>query len=310
MPALRSSARLLFCVLTTLAFAVTLSAQTAASYGRQCASLIAEVEEFDCRKGPAVPITVNGKTPVKYTPNMTCDRPAMAADNPFPCAPYSRVQLLRDDTVQASSYCRQKSLRSAKSPYFDEIDVILHSRVNGATCWFSATAKTKKGIDGSRVPSPTKPSVKRFWDPPAQTVKGSCVSCHDSDPWMYSPFIGQTNQYPADPFGYYTNAIGPFKAWPEPKSITVRGNNCVSCHRIGNLETCKTTMLQATGRAPIKGADTWAKQYPHSHWMPVGNALTLRQWNVTYDDAMRELGNCCTHPEAAGCEVKAIGGKR
>ncbi len=43
--------------------------------------------------------------------------------------------------------------------------------------------------------------------------------------------------------------------------------------------------------------------------MPVGNALTLRQWNVTYDDAMRELGNCCMHPKRPGCEVKPIGGK-
>ena len=69
-------------------------------------------------------------------------------------------------------------------------------------------------------------------------------------------------------------------------------------------------MLQATGRAPINGADKWAKTYPHSHWMAVGNLLTLRQWDVTYDDAMRELGNCCSHPEGPGCEVKVIGGKK
>ncbi len=216
-------------LLTTFAsLAVTAYAQSGVEYGKQCASLIAEVEEFDCRKGTAVPITVDGKTPAKYTPNMTCDRPAMAADNPFPCAPYSRVQLLRDDTVQASAYCRQKSLRSSKSPYYDEIDVIAHSRVNGATCWFSETAKTKKGIDGSHAPSPTKPSAKRFWDPPAQTVKGNCVSCHDSDPWMYSPFIGQTNQYPADPFGYYTNAMRPSKAPINGRRRTLIRTGCRS----------------------------------------------------------------------------------
>jgi hypothetical protein len=296
-------------MLLLLFAAVPLPAQTIVDYGKQCAIAIADIHTFDCRKGALLPITVNGKTPKKYTRDMKCDRPAMAANNPFPCAPNSRALLLRDDTVQASAYCRQKSLRSAASSYYDEIDVILHSRVNGATCWFSATAKSPKGIDGSRVPPPTAPDAKSFWDPPAETVKGNCVGCHDSDPWMYSPFLAQTNQYPADPFGYYTNAIGPFKAWPQPKAITTRGNNCTSCHRIGNMETCKTTMLQATGRAPIHGADAWAMQYPHSHWMPPGNSLTKRQWDVTYDPAMRELERCCKSPNAPGCKVTPIQGK-
>lgn len=285
---------------------VAAGAQPIVEYGRQCAALIAEIDTFDCRKGVLLPITVNGKTPEKYTQSMDCDRPAMAPDNPFPCAPHSRVLLLRDDTVQASAYCRQKSLRDEKSPFYDEIDVIIHSRVNGATCWFSAT---KKGIDGSKVPPPTAPGAEKFWDPPAQTVKGNCVSCHDSDPWMYSPFLGQTSEYPTDPFGYYTNAIGPFKAWKTPSAITTRGNNCTSCHRIGNMETCNSTMLQAVGQYPIANADKWAKTYPHSHWMPPAQSNTLPQWLVTYETAIRDLQNCCANPKAPGCEVTPIVGK-
>jgi hypothetical protein len=300
--------RLLF--LFSLSAAGVAAAQPIVEYGRQCAVEIAELEPFDCRAGAVLPITVNGKTPVRYTKEMKCDRPAMAAANPFPCAPYSRVLLLRDDTVQASAYCRQKSLRSAGSPFYDEIDIVLHSRVNGATCWFSAAAKTKKGIDGSNVPAPTSPRAAKFWDRPKETVKGKCVACHDSDPWMYSPFLGQTNQYPADPFGYYTNAIGPFKAWVQPSAISARGNNCTSCHRIGNMETCKTTMLQAIGRKPIAGADSWATTYPHSHWMPPGNSLTAVQWKVTYDTAVADLERCCRSPEAPGCTVTPIEGKR
>lgn len=295
-------------LIIAIALAATASAQSINEYGRQCAALIADFQTFDCRAGALLPITVNGETPEKYTKDMTCDRPAMAADNPFPCAPYSRALLLRDDTVQASAYCRQKSVRTPDSPYYDEIDVITHSRVNGATCWFRAIAKTSKGIDGSRVPPPTTSAGAKFWDPPAQTAKGNCVSCHDSDPWMYSPFLGQTNQYPIDPFGYYTNAIGPFKAWLQPSAISARGNNCTSCHRIGNMETCNTTMLQATGRKPIAGADTWANTYPHSHWMPPGNSLTQRQWDVTYDPAMREMERCCKDPKAPGCIVTPIRG--
>jgi hypothetical protein len=302
-------------VMRTIALSLSLIISAAAfpqsvvDYGRQCAAAIAEIEPFSCQAGTLLPITVDGKTPPNYTPDMKCDKPAMAADNPFPCAPYSRVLLLRDDTVQAGAYCRQKSVRTANSAYYDEIDIILHSRVNGATCWFRATAKDKNGIDGSKVPPPTKPGAQKFWDPPAHTVSGNCVSCHDSDPWMYSAFLGQTNQYPADPFGYYTNAIGPFKKWLQPRALTTRGNNCTSCHRIGNMETCKTTMLQATGRRLIPGSDARAKTYPWSHWMPPGNSLTKAQWDVTYDTAMRELEKCCRDPKAPGCEVKVIEGK-
>jgi cytochrome c553 len=298
--------RLLLLALSTLVCAAA-GAQSIQEYGRQCAARIAEIEPFDCRKGALLPITVDGKTPAKYYPAMSCDRPAMAPDNPFPCAPYSRVVLLRDDTVQASAYCRQKSLRSENSPYYDEIDVIVHNRVNGATCWFSAV---KKGIDGSNVPPPTARGAEKFWDPPAQTVKGNCVTCHDSDPWMYSPFLGQTNEYPTDPFGYYTNAIGPFKAWQQPFAITTRGNNCTSCHRIGNMTTCNMTMLQAVGRAPIKDADKWAKTYPHSHWMPPLQSDTKAQWLVTYETAIKELEKCCANPKGPGCQIVPIEGKK
>ena len=299
-----------FLVSLSVVAAGSMAAQPIIEYGRQCAALIAKLEPFDCRKGAILPITVNGKTPEKYFQEMTCDRPAMAPLTDFPCAPYSRALLLRDDTVQASAYCRQKSLRTPDSPFYEEIDVILHSRINGATCWFSAIAPSPdKPKDGSRVPPPTEPGAEKFWDPPEQTVSLNCVSCHDSDPWMYSPLIGQTNQYPNDPFGYYTNAIGPFKKWLQPHGITTRGNNCTSCHRIGNMDTCKTIALQSVGRHPINGTDEWAKTYPHSHWMPLSNSLTLRQWEVTYDTAMREIERCCHDPKAPGCEIVPIAGK-
>ena len=297
-------------LLLSLIASVVAFPQTVVDYGKQCSIAIAPIEPFNCQAGALLPITVNGKTPSKYTKDMKCDRPAMAPDNPFPCAPNSRLLLLRDDTVQASAYCRQMSVRPAQSPYYDEIDVILHSRVTGATCWFSASAKHKTGVDGRNVPPPSRPEAQKFWDAPEHVVAGNCVSCHDSDPWMYSPFLAQTNQYPADPFGYYTNAIGPFKKWPKPKAITARGNNCTSCHRIGNMDTCHVTMLQAVGKLPIKGADAWAKTYPHSHWMPPGNSLTKAQWDVTYDTAVRELERCCRDPKAPGCQVTPIEGKK
>jgi hypothetical protein len=154
---------------------------------------------------------------------------------------------------------------------------------------------------------------------------------------MRTPWIAQTGQLPADPWGYHSvDAGGPFAAWPKPLSITTRGNACTGCHRIGSLNTCGTRvvgtfgqqpakMLQSIGRAPHGRlgtpagaplddgpavASAWASAYPNPYWMPVGNDLPLEQWNVIYERDVAELERCCADHDAPGCIVEPIAGKR
>ena len=70
------------------------SHQSVLQYGQMCAKLIGEIPPFDCNKGTIVPITVDGKTPEKYTKGMTCDRPALLPydkDTFGQCTPYSKI---------------------------------------------------------------------------------------------------------------------------------------------------------------------------------------------------------------------------
>jgi len=282
-------------------------------YARECARKIAPVPSFDCTKGTEIPITVNQQPPHSYQPHMNCDRPSLLnmGTTDGNCVPYSRVVVLRDDDVaQIVALCREKKIRDAKTVLYDEIDITSHNVRTGSTCWFQAeilgVLDPARGLNGKKVPSPEDPAAKNFWIEPVVVSKGKCGYCHDSDPFMYSPFIAQTGQLPADPFGKYVNDIGaPFREWQQPSAISTRGNTCVGCHRIGNLMTCKQTVRQAVGE-PSPGSDEWAKTYPNSHWMPPGNSLTQKQWDQIYGESVKAILACCANPKAPECNVTPI----
>lgn len=312
-------------------------AETLFEYGRQCAKEIAAIPAFNCMAGEEIPITVDGGKPVPPTEApKTCDRPSLLPayelGSQGQCVPGSRALLLRDDaTAQISAICRKKVARAAGSPLFDEINVISHSLKSGKSCWFTAKAKepltAAGGIDGRFVPSPSALSARqaleprpterlqmlppeKVWLSPKQVAesKPACVSCHDSGPFMYSPFIAQTTQLPGDPFGrYQPKAIGKDfqKAWWNLHAfgITTRGNTCTACHRIGNMNSCQTAMWQSTGRAPQEGGNEWSRQFPQSHWMSPGNLHSKLQWDEAFNDSLRKLAACCADPKGAECQT-------
>ncbi len=324
-PIRRSVHGALLAVLGALLPAAPVAAQDIIAYGRECSHKIAPIPAFDCFDGAEAPITVNGQTPASYQPHMTCDRPSLlyqAGENTDGrCVPFTRALVLRDDgQAQISAICRQKKIRTRESPLFDEVDIIAHSLETGSTCWFQAQAKEPlspaRGLNGRRVPPPDEetpppghPSARAFWNPPQQTAKGTCVGCHDSDPFMYSPFIAQTGRLPADPFGRYANDIGAaFRNWPKPSSISTRGNTCTSCHRMGSLETCRTTAKESVSWLASPGRDDWAKAYPQSHWMPPGNFHTQIQWEVIYKINLERILACCADPSQPECVATPITG--
>lgn len=309
--------------------------QSIIEYGQQCANLVAEVPAFDCNDGVDVPITVNGQIPEyqEYTQNMVCDRPALLpyGEGTFgQCTPYSKVLDLSNKTTQISAFCRRKYLRPDDSPLYDEVDVILHSTTTGDTCWFHAEAPsgTSAGFDASRVPPPNEVSpppghvdAMTFWWKPLDTVSKNCGGCHDADPFMYSPYIGQVWQHvPVDPFGPYNNAIGDFALWPTSSSIETEGNTCTTCHRIGNLGSCVNVDLEtgqtfpgniqvASGMAlPVKGGDQLANQYPLSTWMPINNFHSQAFWQQVYSPSVSALLSCCDNPQQLQCQLIPITG--
>jgi len=294
------------------------SHQSVLQYGQMCAKLIGEIPPFDCNKGTIVPITVDGKTPEKYTKGMTCDRPALLPydkDTFGQCTPYSKILNLSHDKIQISAFCRRTYLRDPDSVMFDEVDIILHSKESGNTCWFHAQSKPgdSKGFNASRVPPPnekvpprSKPAAANFWWPPAATAKKNCASCHDADPFMYSPWLGQVwHMVPTNPLGRYSNLGKDFAKW-QSNSISTRDNTCVGCHRIGNQASCSTYIPMATGQIIAPGSNGIAKSYPHSHWMPVNNDQSEAFWTKANVESVHKLMTCCKDPKNAMCAITPI----
>ena len=151
-----------------------------------------------------------------------------------------------------------------------------------------------------------EPEAHKVWLSPKAVAqsKPACISCHDSGPFMYSPYIAQTTQLPGDPFGkYQPRAIGQaFKVWPQPFAISTRGNTCTTCHRMGNMNSCSAATQMATGQATPPGTSATGQQYPLSHWMSPGNLHSRLQWDATFADSLRQLAACCQDPKGPGCE--------
>ncbi|MEM7306270.1 MAG: hypothetical protein AAF682_06355 [Planctomycetota bacterium] len=288
-----------------------------AEYAAVCTMLIDEIPPLDSRLGAVIPITVDGEVPPFFEPLMDCDRPSLLPDLPCggQCVPYSRLQLLRDDAeAQMVALFRRTVLRPEDDPLFDEIDLIVHSVISGDTCWFRATADNPScdpaiGLDGHNVPVPQAPGADAFWNPLDEVVKLECGNCHDNDPFYYSPYVAQViHHLPANPLGKYSNAIGPFAAWPPLESLTTRGNTCTGCHRIGVHHTSGAGLREATGMTVAPQEDGWARSYPASHWMPAHNFLTEQQWEVVYRRDAQLLLDYNEKGECDGCVVTPIPG--
>ena len=292
--------------------------QTLLQYGQMCTEMIGQVPAFDCTKGEIVPVTVDGKTPEKYTEQMSCDRPSLLKYDKKTfgqCTPYSRIHDLSKGDTQISAFCRREFLRPEDSPFYDEVDIVLHSVKSGSTCWFHAEYKegSDKGFDASRVPPPNektppkgKVSAEKFWWTPAKTATKNCAGCHDADPFMYRPWIGQKwASVPTDPLGKYRNLGSNFSKW-HSSSISTRDNTCVGCHRIGNQESCKSFIFYASGMAQPPGGNELANSYPLNHWMPAQNNQSKEFWEHVHQGSVKDLLTCCSDPKNPICTIKPL----
>jgi len=282
-----------------------------ADYAAACRAEVGPLPDFSCADGVPVPITVDGAPVSDYTPQMTCDRPSLLDNGPDSdgqCVPYSRILNLSNDRMMVSVMCRQRVIRGAASLEFDEIDVIAHNPASGATCWFQASGSRSRPVDGRQVPSPTGTQAAGFWNPPLEVLNGGCGNCHDNDPFMYSPFVGQVwDRVPQAPFGPYFHVdpgLG-FDAWPTA-TFDLRDNTCLGCHRIGRDQTCASLTAWMTGERTPAGADAAALRYPLSHAMPPGYGQTLESWVNVYADSVRQIRSCCADPDQPSCALTPI----
>ena len=194
------------------------------------------------------------------------------------------------DNVITLAACRKRqNSRDMGDPIFHDINVISYNPANGATCFFNSTLGINR--NGILVPapkldptiisrtqvlgrlSPRAPAEGReqpkFWLSPAKVEEGNCISCHDNDPFMYSPYLDEASGAPHSYWPtehakgkYYT----PGMTWLKTPTAKVRAKqstaygqtkNCFGCHRISSgLETQKRWIKWTTWNLGIGSQST------------------------------------------------------
>lgn len=295
-----------------------------------------------------------------YPPNQqSCDRPAfLELGAQGQCIPYARVMRVDSYRADGSKHpdvdslllCRRYTARlgrhswrgqaydGSEFPGFEDVAIIQHNRVTGETCWFQSLAPLGEAKDARRVPPPDEATLppgtpsyaersESFWLSPTEAARRDCVKCHDSDPWVHTPYIDEARRPDGTPVVYsgiknethrgLYSIVGSrhFPEWTMPRGINVApvgagGVSCTSCHALGNRETCARWIAHSIGRVYPPNLSSYGQgNFVLSHWMPPpsGNLTNTTAWNQAgWGQAAERLLACCNNPNAAGCSTRNL----
>jgi nitrogen fixation protein len=237
------------------------------------------VPDFDCDDDKATDVMD------RYGDTWNSVKDKCAAPNVLngKCDPGSRFHVLHrgdgTDGIYIVAHCRKEATlangpNSAQLPdpkgYYSDVAVIQYNSNTGATCFYQALATKGNGLWHS-APAPTSGDTS-YWGTPQSTAGINCGSCHDSGPFIRSPYLAMLGQvWPfksdfsnsfnpdkpiqpkadpnfmpgtleADVAGVWNGALPysftglNFQSW-RSWSVTKKGNLCTSCHRLAYSQT-------------------------------------------------------------------------
>lgn len=231
-----------------------------------------------------------------------CDQPAWlgydgdTADGATSqCAPFTRIgQYQNSKGTRFIFICRRETVRALADKTFENINFVAHNPTNGKTCYFNNHLDGTV-TNGAKIPTPDSPTSDVFWMDMGSIVGQRCPTCHDSDPWMHSPWVdsaidkktGHTivPKQGEDPaynlqtkysiFGRESFVVDTqsSKDWKEPTMLTDVGS-CGTCHRIGTGMTLEYWATRSIGEdvdLPLTAAFSTSAKL---HWMPADTAAT------------------------------------
>lgn len=304
--------------------------QSRYAYAQACAVDIGTIPGYNCMtQGAVIPITKNSVAQSVPVADNSCDKPVkLGMANEGQCVPYTRLVDLspaNNPDVTVMAICRKYHGMPANSSKFNDLAMIAHNRKTGTTCFFQSPVDEPTPLEGTTVPSPMANSAEanKYWLEPSgapgnvsYTAPAGiyCTSCHDSDPFILSPWIQQVaklNKW--DPTGkYLVDKTGPFspiasRPWvtaglSAPQPFT-QFSKCTACHRIGG----SSMHVVAGGPGGLHAQNG----FPDFHgFMPPGNADSAMWWPYLYNEAVFELDSCVNPSNgtpAAGCNTKRAG---
>lgn len=231
------------------------------AYAAKCDSAMGGVTipQFSCDNGTELPGQGDPTVPYGQLGN-TCDAPNVLNGK---CDPHSRFQVLHrnvnNDGVFIVAHCRRKY---ASTGSYNDVAIIEYNAKDGSTCFFQAlTGGSTANPLQAQVNPPSWGTQAYPWYTPAGAAAQNCVFCHDTGPFIRSPYLAQLGDvWPSDPnpshdannylpgtlsadmAGTWNAGLWPYKfvgldfqQW-EAHSIAINsgsGSECKGCHRLG-----------------------------------------------------------------------------
>lgn len=210
---------------------ITAAPGTALHHAQMCAQYLGPIPEMSCGDAAVAPITVNGIAVSQEVD--TCDKPNALTGS---CVPGEATSARYQGTYHSGlprpevtfiNFCRAGGM-----------GVIGHNSETGATCFFS---KIDNEI-ANDVPHPGSDNPDSnyddYWATAQEVASEGCADCHQSDPWIHSPWIDQLAD-PDDPTKTLIPATGtktsPYIVigddFSQPYHEGAPDNTCTSCHK-------------------------------------------------------------------------------
>lgn len=293
-------------------------AKASSTYFEKCAEAMGEIPSFNCLNGTEIPITKNGIPLFNSPKDEECDKKIQFNGQDNPCVPFSRLLLLPSrENVLTVAICRKYSQKSIDARVFDDIAIIQHDTSTGNTCFFQSNLKQNLKLDGKNLPSPQKSKGQKIWTDEEEFKSVTpCTSCHDADPFIWSPYIAQVIERKAGFEKLWSPEIahGPWNSnyldvfGEHVKTFEPDDNVCAYCHRIGS-KTCKSLDNDSI---------SVVEKYVHEGWMPMGKNNTMPKESPffnkekhikNFESALAEIKTCCKKPNVISCNTKEAMGR-
>ena len=240
------------------------------------------------------------------------------------CAPFTRVgRYVNSKGTRIVAICRRETVRTLMDPNFDIVAFIAHNPDSGKTCYFNSHMDGSS-MDGAHVPPPDTSTADSVWMDMGSVKGQRCPACHDSDPWVHSPWIDQavaadghmvlprlgedaaydlTTKYSIFAPDSFLAEDDAGQQWTQPQHLTNIGA-CGSCHRIGaNMTLALFTARSVGEQEPWQGWLTPAfRTFQKLHWMPT-TPVSQGSWaSSPSGQSMQQIDDCFQDPSSCSVE--------
>ena len=289
--------------------------------------------DLTCAKGELAPIQRVVKKAGAWSEERvldeqpTCANPSLLDSLPVSqaCTPGVRLGQLTTPKAIFKWICRRRDgLAKDATDLYDDIGIIGHNPSTGATCfWFDRGDADHRsdGVLPALDVSDGDPQKLAQLHAVAQGYEGDrCVTCHDNDPFMFSPHLEavwrfELGAYLSGPYAQVRIAGTP-TATSHQSLVSPQAGACLACHRLTNGRTCETWVQNATGNPPAERpfqAELLSGDpglFPFLFWMPHPLPETRASWDTQYADSVAFVRSCCATPTAPGCTWEPVPGYR